>query len=290
MPCIVMWRKQHFRNTIVMLLISIVLVCGTGVYEIRYSLWNIPYDWSEIRSVGCLRVSSIKDDTVFVGQVIRFAKSKNLEIDINYCSNIDELWLNLVAYKTDLVHFPNDNNEYSWTTRHNSHQLKDSVDFWYDRNIRSISKWDCYFRQYGDSIGWDWKMLAAIGYVESRFKNINSSTGLGVMQISRTIATKFGAIGSMYQNPHYNIKAAANYIKYLDNTFSMIQDREERTKFVLAAYNAGTKPVKNAINTAKQHKINECEWDNVAKYFRNNHSKRYQKLILEKYNEYRIKE
>ena len=32
-----------------------------------------------------------------------------------------------------------------------------------------ISAYDSIFQQYADTIGWDWKMLAAVAYVESKF-------------------------------------------------------------------------------------------------------------------------
>lgn len=275
---------------VAMLVISVVLLCGITVYELRYSLWNIPYDWAEIQSAGCLRVAAIEGDTTFVGQIMRFAEAKNLRTEVRYCSHHDELWFRLCAYKADLVRFPNDEKIYSWKARHSSRQLQDTVDLWYDRNVRHISKWDNYFRQYGDSIGWDWKILAAIGYVETRFKNVNSRTGLGIMQLSRITATRFGAKGSKVRLPHYNIMAAANYIQFLDNRFSMVANRKERVKYVLAAYNSGSKPVLRAMATAKRHKKNECEWTNVERYYHNNHSKRYLKKILAKYEEYRIKE
>ncbi|MCQ2344152.1 MAG: transglycosylase SLT domain-containing protein [Paludibacteraceae bacterium] len=273
-----------------MFVISVVLVCGIAVYELRYTLWGMPYDWDKIQSVGCLRVAAIEGDSVFVRQVMRFAEAKKLKIEVKYCSHKDELWFRLCAYKSDLVRFPNDSKEYSWKTRHNSHELQDSVDLWYDRNVRYISKWDGYFRQYGDSIGWDWKLLAAVGYVESRFKNVNSSTGLGIMQLSRNTASRFGVSGVKVTKPNYNIEAASKYIMYLDDSFSMVEDRNERIKFVLAAYNSGRSRVGNAMTVTKRHKKNEYKWNDVAKYFHNNHSKKYLKDILAKYEEYCIKE
>lgn len=268
---------------------SIVMLAVIVVYDLRYTHFGLPYDWHEVRQAGCIRVAVLEGDTLFERQVRDFAASKKLDCAIRYCDGNDQLWLELLLFDVDVIKPHGDGNEYLWTVRDNSTELRDTLDLWYDANVRRISKYDAYFRHYADSIGWDWKLLAAIGYVESRFKNISCPGGLGVMQLSRVVARRFGAGGGKVKVPEYNIRAAARFIGYMDGKFSDIEDFEERQKFIIAAYNSGMKPVVTARSRARCAGRDDCKWEEVKPYYRNSHSKRYQKLIFEKYEEYKHK-
>jgi len=283
------WRDYYVRNIIRILVASVVMLAVLVIYDLRYTHFGMPYDWRQIRQVGYIRAAVAEGDTLFERQFSQFATEKNLEYTIKYCDGDDELWLELLLFRADVIKLDEGKGKYSWTVRENSLELKDTMDLWYDRNVRYISKYDRYFKQYADSIGWDWKMLAAIGFVESRFRNVSCRSGLGVMQLSKVVARRFGAPGSKVRNPEYNIRAAAGYIQYMDEKFSDIEDSTERQKFVIAAYNSGMKPVVSARSRAKYAKKDNTKWEEVKPYYRNNHSKRYQKKILKKYKEYKHK-
>lgn len=283
------WRNYYVRNIMWILAASIIMLAMIVVYGLRYTHFGLPYDWYQVRQAGCIRVAVLEGDTLFERQVRAFAQSKNLDCSVRYCDGNDQLWLDLLLFKVDVIKPEGNMNEYLWTVRENSVELKDTLDSWYDRNVRRISKYDCFFRQYADSIGWDWKLLAAIGYVESRFKNISCPSGLGVMQLSKVVARRFGAGGGKVAIPECNIMAAAGYIRYMDEKFSDIEDIEERQKFVVAAYNSGMKPVVTARSRARQAGKDASKWAEVKPYYRNNHSKRYQKKIMNKYEEYKHK-
>jgi len=259
------------------------------LYDLRYTHFGMPYDWREIRQAGRIRAAVLEGDTLFERQIREFATAKNLDCTIRYCDGDDELWLDLLMFRSDVIR-PGEGNgrKYQWKVRENSTELRDTLDLWYDRNIRHISRYDHLFKQYGDSIGWDWKMLAAIGFVESRFRNVSCPGGLGVMQLSKVIARRFGA-GGRVMDPRANIMAASEYIRYMDQKFSDIEDSTERQKFVIAAYNSGMKPVVTARSRARSARKDHCKWEEVKPYYRNNHSKRYQKKILKKYEEYKHK-
>lgn len=282
------WRDYYVRNLVKVLAASIAMLAAIVLYDLRYTHFGFPYDWREIRQAGRIRAAVSEGDTLFERHIMEFAAAKNLEYTIKYCDGNDELWLELLMFHVDVVKLEGNQREYLWTVRDNSTELRDTLDIWYDRNVRYISRYDSLFKQYADSIGWDWKMLAAIGYVESRFKNISCPSGLGVMQLSRVVARRFGADGKV-MNPRHNIMAAARYIQYMDEKFSDIKDTTERQKFVIAAYNSGMKPVVTARSRARHAKKDHCKWDEVVPYYRNNHSKRYQRKILKKYEEYKHK-
>ena len=61
------------------------------------------------------------------------------------------------------------------STTHTAQQ--DSIPVVADTVVHSfrISPYDSLFRAYADTIGWDWKMLAAVAYVESKFDTAATS-------------------------------------------------------------------------------------------------------------------
>ncbi|MFY8137859.1 MAG: transporter substrate-binding domain-containing protein [Flavobacteriales bacterium] len=103
-----------------------------------------------------------------------------------------------------------------------------------------ISPFDSLFKKYAPEIGWDWRLLAAVSYQESRFNpEAQSWSGaFGVMQLMPETAARFDCDTSQKVEP--NIRAAAKYIKHLDRFWKdKIIDPNERVKFVLASYNIG---------------------------------------------------
>ena len=282
-------RDYYARNTVRILAASVVMLAVIVLYDLRYTHFGMPYDWREIRQAGCIRAAVLDGDTLFEEQIRAFASAKKLDCVVIYCDGNDQMWLELLLFHADVIKPEGNANRYLWTVRENSTELRDTLDLWYDRNVRSISRYDHYFKRYADSIGWDWKMLAAIGYVESRFKNAACPGGIGVMQLSKVVASRFGAGKGKAVIPEYNIMAAAGFIQFLDGKFSDIEDFEERQKFVIAAYNSGMKPVVSARSRARSAGKDCCRWETVKPYYRNGHSKRYQKKILYKYEEYKNK-
>ena len=216
-----------------MLVVGALMLTVIVVYDFRFSYFGIPYDWNEIRHSGYIRAAVLEGDTLFERQIRDFAASQKLDCFVKYCSYDDLARINLLMLDVDVIKTHDTPKEYSWHVRENSTILGDSLEVWYDRNVRQISCYDALFRHYGDSIGWDWKLLAAIGYVESRFKNVFCPSGLGVMQLSSVIARRFGAPDAMVCNPRHNIRAAACFISYMDEKYGDIEDETERRKFII---------------------------------------------------------
>ncbi|PID94779.1 MAG: lytic transglycosylase F [Bacteroidales bacterium] len=171
-----------------------------------------------------------------------------------------------------------------------------------------ISSYDELFKANAKIIGWDWRLLAAISYHESRFDpNVVSSNGaVGLMQLMRRTAANYGLNDSTIFIPAENVKVATKYIAYLNTKFEYITDVDERIKFVLASYNCGYGHIIDAIRLAKKYDANPNIWErNVAKYFallsdadyyndeivklgyfRANHTLRFVKQVLETYKSY----
>ncbi|MDR3327147.1 MAG: transporter substrate-binding domain-containing protein [Prevotellaceae bacterium] len=133
----------------------------------------------------------------------------------------------------------------------------------------SVSPYDKYFKEYAHLTGWDWRLLAAVGWNESHFnfEVVSARGAMGVMQLMPRTAMKFGLNDSTFFLPKNNINAGAKLIASLNRMFSFVKNTEERTKFVLAAYNAGHAHIFDAIALAKKYGTNPQIWeDNVEKY------------------------
>lgn len=131
-----------------------------------------------------------------------------------------------------------------------------------------ISEYDSYFKKYSGDLEWDWKMLASVAYQESRFNpNAKSWAGaVGLMQLMPSTAKKLGTDSLSMRKPDVSIKTAAIYLKRVDNIFNFIEDKNERTKFVLASYNAGVGHIRDAMALAEKNGKSPTKWEDV-KFF-----------------------
>lgn len=118
-----------------------------------------------------------------------------------------------------------------------------------------ISRYDDIFRRYAKEIGWDWRLLAAIAWNESRFDNsvVSWAGARGLMQLMPRTAQAMGVPAGAITDPEQNVKGAAKAIKALDKMFAdKVKDPAERIKFITAAYNSGGAHILDAIAIARQ--------------------------------------
>ena len=123
-----------------------------------------------------------------------------------------------------------------------------------------ISPYDSLFRLYADSVC-DWKMLAAIAYVESKFDTAaRSGRGAqGLMQIMpatyRHTLSKMGVTDTLAQNVELDIMVAVRYMDELSKLFNFINDKE-RINYILGSYNGGSNHIFDAMRIARKNGIN----------------------------------
>ena len=130
-----------------------------------------------------------------------------------------------------------------------------------------ISRYDELIKTGAQKLGWDWRLLAAIIYRESKFvSNDESWAGArGLMQLMPETARRFGATNP--DDPRQSIRAGVNYLRHLDKIWAKkISDPGERLKFVLASYNAGLSHIMDARKLAKKHGRDPAVWDDVEFY------------------------
>ena len=133
-----------------------------------------------------------------------------------------------------------------------------------------ISPYDSLFRVYADTVGWDWKMLAAVAYVESKFDTaaVSAVGARGLMQMMPRTARAMGVPEGMESDPAESVRAAAHYFVYLSRLFRRVPEGE-RVNFVLASYNAGFGHIYDAMRLANKYGKDRHVWnDNVETYLR----------------------
>jgi membrane-bound lytic murein transglycosylase F len=141
-----------------------------------------------------------------------------------------------------------------------------SSEYFATNTMGKVSPYDDIIRQYSDSLGWDWRLVAAIIYQESRFNpSVTSPRGAyGLMQVMPETGKHFGF--DVKRSVENNIHAGITYLSMLDKLFSQwVPDPDERVKFILASYNAGHGHVIDAIKLAEKNGLDPGKWDgNVA--------------------------
>lgn len=131
-----------------------------------------------------------------------------------------------------------------------------------------ISAFDPIIKREAAAIGWDWRLLAAVIYQESRFgPDAESSFGAyGLMQVMPETAEEMGCADRA--NPAYNIRAGSRYLRKLQREFDRFGlDSTNLLKFTLAAYNAGTGHVLDAMRLAEAYGRDPKTWDRHVGYF-----------------------
>ena len=210
-------------------------------------------------------------------------------VNATYYSNIDV---------STPISFPQ---KVAWATRKNAPELLGAVNAWIQsmkqdadyyviynkyfksqksilRRVRSdystvsgshISPYDELIKRTADSLGWDWRLLAAQMYQESKFNaNAESWAGaVGLMQLLPATGELYGV--SDVSQPKQSMKAAAAYLSWLDTIWAKyVPDSEERVKFVLASYNAGQGHVLDARRLARKYGKNPSRWEDVSYYLK----------------------
>ena len=130
---------------------------------------------------------------------------------------------------------------------------------------RYISPYDEIVKKYSKKIGWDWRLVSAIIYKESRFYIGAKShrAALGLMQIKQSTASYLGI--DDISSAENNIKAGVTYIEYLNKRNKKYHlDSLNNIKFILASYNAGGSRISDCMNFTKALGKNSLDWDSVA--------------------------
>ena len=152
-------------------------------------------------------------------------------------------------------------------------------------HLDAISRYDKLIKKYASSIDWDWRLIAAIIYNESRFDSDASSHkgAQGLMQIINNNYTP-----EELSNPEINLAAGTTYLKRLQKMYApMAADETECLKFVLASYNAGEGRIQGCIRRAGQLGLDTTRWAPVSTMLSKGHNTvSYVEKVLDTYQDY----
>ena len=244
---------------------------------------------------GGIRIHEVDNDSLTSEDLIAMVSRR----EIDYCVADNDI------AQLNTTYFPNLNirlvisldQSASWAVRPADTLLADIVDRWHQDNQTSpaytashkryfeisksiphspilslregkISPFDDLFRRYAPEIDWDWRLLASLAYTESNFDTtvVSWAGARGLMQLMPRTARAMGVPEGREQDPEESIKAAVKYIGITTRSFSAVPP-EERTQFVLAAYNAGLGHVIDAMALTEKYGKNKYVWrDNVERY------------------------
>jgi len=147
-----------------------------------------------------------------------------------------------------------------------------------------ISPYDELIVEAAQTIGWDWKLLAAQIFQESRFnpKAKSWAGAVGLMQLVPRTGMAYGVTD--LENPKNSLKAGTQHIQWLTNYWERkVVDSLERTKFILGSYNVGQGHVLDAYNLSKKYGEDPMQWNNVTKYLLKKSEEKYFKDPVVKY-------
>lgn len=128
-----------------------------------------------------------------------------------------------------------------------------------------ISPYDHIFKAAGKKSGLDWRLIAAIAYVESHFDaNVRSWAGaLGIMQVMPRTAESHGYTPQEMLDPSKCVDVAVRTLGDLNTMFAKrVPEISERENFILASYNSGPAHILDAIALADKYGLNSQVWDN----------------------------
>lgn len=147
-----------------------------------------------------------------------------------------------------------------------------------------ISPYDNLIKEIATELGWDWRLLAAQIYKESKFnpQAVSWAGAQGLMQLMPNTARAHGVTNP--NDPVQNINAGKKHLKWLNSFWDeVITDEEERIKFVLASYNVGQGHVEDAIALAKKYGDDWTKWEVIEGYLLKKSNRKFYRDPVVKY-------
>ncbi|MEQ9403171.1 MAG: transporter substrate-binding domain-containing protein [Cyclobacteriaceae bacterium] len=147
----------------------------------------------------------------------------------------------------------------------------------------NISPYDSLIKQAAEELGWDWKLLAAQIFKESKFdRRAKSWAGaIGLMQVLPRTARQYDV--RKLTDPVQNIYAGKMQLLWLQDLWEKeISDPEDRIQFILASYNVGRGHVLDAVRLTKKHGKDPQKWEDVREYLlKKSYAKFYNDPVVE---------
>lgn len=121
------------------------------------------------------------------------------------------------------------------------------------------------FKRAQTASGYDWRLLAALAYQESKWDaNAVSKTGVrGLMMLTGDTADRLGVRNRL--DPYESIMGGARYMDYLRDELPASVPEPDRTWMAIASYNVGPNQMNAARRGTKAMGLNPDSWADVKK-------------------------
>ena len=141
---------------------------------------------------------------------------------------------------------------------------KRGKDQFYASETGTLSPYDPMVMKYSEQHAFDWRLVAAQIYQESRFDPKTKSWvgAQGLFQIMPATAKGLGIVDPT--DPEQSIRGGLKYMLQLSKHYDDVSDPIERYRFALAAYNSGFGHVDDARKLARAAGKDASVWKNVA--------------------------
>lgn len=274
---------------------------GRDVYVERNSKYEARLRNLDDELGGGIRIHTVEEDTLIADDLVEMVANGELPLTIvdSDIARLNRTYYNNIDISLE-VSFPQRS---AWAVKKGNQWLADTINAWsrgeqakpayklilkryfelskrgisdddpeivsVSDNLRRgfISPYDNIFRHHAATIGWDWRMLAAQAWVESKFRNdvVSWAGARGLMQLMPRTARAYGITLEETTDPDKNVGAAVRSISDLDRSLTrLVPDPKERLNFIIAAYNSGIGHIYDAIALARKYGKNPAMWfDNV---------------------------
>ena len=282
------WEKLSEEELEGKLIRNVYQLCGKTIYVQKNSVFANALKNISSGICGTINIIEVsKQSDQLIGEVA------NSKIDYTLCDEMGALVNENYSSELDALTAISDYEDLSWAVRKSSPELLQLLNTWmiqykktnryaalcqkyfknpidtrlinndyYVFNSSRISQYDELIKKYSKELYWDWRLLAALIYNESKFRsNVISHKGaFGIMQLMPHTAVRFGVNST--SSPEAHIRAGVRMLRILDHKFNKeIPNKEERIKFVLAAYNIGLGHIIDAQVIAGKTNKNPSVWE-----------------------------
>ncbi|KEO73230.1 MltF family protein [Anditalea andensis] len=249
--------------------------------------------WNDNLELGMEIIEELADSEALVNAVVQ------REIDYTVVDD-DVALVNATYYDNiDVSLEISEASKVGWAVRNNAPDLLNEINTWLSNHKKTelaavlyekyfLNKKNSYFRSNSpfssisgnrisifdeiimkgaEQLGWDWRLLAALVFKESRFDTAATSYAgaTGLLQLMPVTLERFGVEDP--SDPHQSLMGGVNYLKYLDQYWiKRVPEVNERIRFILASYNVGHGHVEDSWRLALKAGNDTTLWENVAAY------------------------
>ena len=130
-----------------------------------------------------------------------------------------------------------------------------------------LSKYDDLIKEVSEELNWDWRLIAALIYQESKFEPTAESWAgaYGLMQFMPEVGPSYGVFPD--SPPKVQIRGGVRKLSHNVLDWGSIPDSIQRLKFAIASYNAGRGHILDAQRLAVKNGLDPLVWDDNVEIY-----------------------